>query len=147
MVQSTFKPINILGTQSQSAATPSTSGQVPPSKCFRRSRSQVPPTPPAGLAVKLPEITTVASDSDLKARRFMDESRLKRPDLTALRRFNVREIYSMDKVLAEQIYFNGRSDEETERHCKTLKMLCSLCRFKKRIRRSNTNISSRPVVL
>ena len=76
----------------------------------------MPPTLPAGLAVKLPEITTVASDSDLKARRFMDESRLKRPDLTALRRFNVREIYSMDKVLAEQIYFNGRSDEETERH-------------------------------
>ena len=62
----------------------------------------------------------------------MDESRLKRPDLTALRRFNVREIYSMDKVLAEQLYFNGRSDEETENTNKTLKMLCSLYQVHKK---------------
>ena len=46
---------------------------------------------------------------------YQNESRIKQPDLTALRRFNVDQIFAMDDSVAENLYFNGKDVGEERR--------------------------------
>ena len=113
MSQSTLKPINILGTQSKNttpfAMTPTISGQM----STKNPMTSVPSGFPDNLK---PQATATSSEANLMAERFQNESRIKQPDLTALRRFTVDQIFAMDDSVAENLYFNGEVGEDVDKH-------------------------------
>ena len=96
MSESTLKPINILGTQGQSttpsAMTPAMSGQM----STKNPMTPIPSSFPDNLK---PEASVTSSEANLMAERFQNQSRLKQPDLTALRRFSVDQIFAYKKIV------------------------------------------------
>ena len=51
-----------------------------------------------------PQATVTSSEANLMAERFQNESRIKQPDLTALRRFTVDQIFLQWMIVSLKIY-------------------------------------------
>ena len=118
MSESTFEPINILGTQDKSTEpdnmTPITPQMsVKPKSVVSKKAPEMSEIPEGFFEPKKPVQT---SEADVMAKRWKEQQGLKRPDLTAIRRFTETQIYSMDTGLAEDLYFNGQSGERIDQH-------------------------------